>query len=159
VVVACDGATERLRELGVVPNLVVTDLDGEPDALRWAARAGSHLVVHAHGDNRGRLGLVRDLGPQLHGTHQVEPTPDLEPLRNLGGFTDGDRAVLLCEALGARRVRLVGFEYSQPPSRYSHEWDVKTKGRKLRWAQEIVAGVHARGKTAVETWVPRPVDT
>lgn len=103
-VVAADGATERLQELGIVPRLVVTDLDGKPDALRWAGAQGSRMVVHAHGDNRKALAdLVPSLGPQVYGTHQLDPQPGLEPLRNVGGFTDGDRAVLLCEALGAGR--------------------------------------------------------
>ncbi|MFO1534797.1 MAG: 6-hydroxymethylpterin diphosphokinase MptE-like protein, partial [Thermoplasmatota archaeon] len=52
VVVACDGATTWLRETGVVPHLVVTDLDGAPNDLAWAAAQGSSMVAHAHGDNR-----------------------------------------------------------------------------------------------------------
>src|SRR5690348_13596068 len=64
-IVAADGATERLRELGVVPRIVVTDLDGNPEALEWAAAQGSRMVVHAHGDNRKAIAeLVPKLGPQ-----------------------------------------------------------------------------------------------
>lgn len=154
-VVAADGATERLRELGVVPRLVVTDLDGQPEALEWAAAQGSRMVVHAHGDNRKAIAaLVPRLGPQVYGTHQLEPQPGLEPLRNVGGFTDGDRAVLLCEALGARAALLVGFETDREPSRYSHGWDPKTKPRKLAWAERIVAECQARGRLALTKWVP-----
>src|SRR5688572_19544068 len=66
-VVAADGATERLRELGIVPRLVVSDLDGKPEALEWAAAQGSRMVVHAHGDNRKAIGdLVPRLGPQVY---------------------------------------------------------------------------------------------
>jgi uncharacterized Rossmann fold enzyme len=154
-VVAADGATERLRELGVVPRLVVTDLDGKPEALEWAAAQGSRMVVHAHGDNRQAVAdLVPRLGPQVYGTHQAEPQPGLEPLKNVGGFTDGDRAVLLCEHLGARAALLVGFETGQPPSRYSHRWDPATKARKLEFAERIVADCHARGRLALTKWVP-----
>jgi uncharacterized Rossmann fold enzyme len=154
-VVAADGATERLRELGVVPRIVVTDLDGKPEALEWAAAQGSRMAVHAHGDNRKAIAeLVPRLGPQVYGTHQLEPVPGLEPMKNVGGFTDGDRAVLLCEHLGARAALLVGFEMDQPPSKYSHEWDPKTKPRKLAWAEKIVAECQARGKLALTKWVP-----
>jgi uncharacterized Rossmann fold enzyme len=154
-VVAADGATERLQELGIVPRLVVTDLDGKPEALEWAAAQGSRMVVHAHGDNRKAIAeLVPKLGPQVYGTHQLEPQPGMEPLRNVGGFTDGDRAVLLCEALGARAALLVGFETDQPPSKYSHSWDPKTKPAKLAWAEKIVAECQARGKLALTKWVP-----
>jgi uncharacterized Rossmann fold enzyme len=147
VVVACDGATGRLRELGRPPDLVVTDLDGDPADLLWAAAQGSAFAVHAHGDNRPALArLVPGLGPFVHGTHQVEPTPELARLRNVGGFTDGDRAVLLLEELGARAARLVGFEFDADPSRYSHRWDPRTKPAKLAWAKRIVESCHARGK-------------
>jgi 2-amino-4-hydroxy-6-hydroxymethyldihydropteridine diphosphokinase len=152
VVVACDGATARLRELGVVPHLVVTDLDGEPEALAWAAALGSHMVAHAHGDNMPALrALVPRLGA-VYGTHQVEPSPALAPLENVGGFTDGDRAVLLCEHLGARAALLVGFDFDAEPSRYSHKWDPATKGAKLGWARRIVEACHARGRMAVRQW-------
>lgn len=155
IVVAADGATQRLRELGVVPHLVVTDLDGEPAALKWAAQQGAHMVVHAHGDNRDALRtLVPMLGPLVHGTHQVEPTPELAPLRNVGGFTDGDRAVVLCEDLGGRQGVLVGFDFDAPPSTYSHKWDPATKPEKLAWAQRIIEDVHARGQLHLRRWVP-----
>lgn len=154
ITVACDGASQRLRELGVVPDVVVSDLDGQPEALHWAAGQGALMVVHAHGDNRAALArLVPGLGPQVWGTHQVEPTPDLEPLRNLGGFTDGDRAVLLCEALGAKEALLVGFDFDAPPSAYSHAWDPRTKPRKLAWAKRIVGECQARGELALRRWV------
>lgn len=154
-VVAADGAAERLQELGVVPRLVVTDLDGKPEALEWAGAQGSRMVVHAHGDNRAAIAdLVPRLGPQVYGTHQLEPTPGLEPMKNAGGFTDGDRAVLLCEHLGARAALLVGFETEAEPSRYSHTWDAKTKPRKLEWAEKIVAECQARGRLALAKWVP-----
>jgi uncharacterized Rossmann fold enzyme len=154
-VVAADGATERLQELGVVPRLVVTDLDGKPEALQWAAAQGSKMVVHAHGDNRAAVAaLVPKLGPQVYGTHQLEPTPGLEPMKNVGGFTDGDRAVLLCEHLGAKAALLVGFETDREPSRYSHHWDPATKPAKLAWAGRIVAACQERGRLALTKWVP-----
>jgi 2-amino-4-hydroxy-6-hydroxymethyldihydropteridine diphosphokinase len=154
-VVAVDGACERLQELGIVPRVVVTDLDGKPEALQWAAAQGAKMVVHAHGDNRKDLeALVPTLGPQVYGTHQLEPMPGLEPLKNAGGFTDGDRAVLLLEHLGARAALLVGFETDREPSRYSHRWDPKTKPAKLAWAGRIVDECHARGRLALTTWVP-----
>jgi hypothetical protein len=155
MVVACDGAATWLRERGVVPHLVVTDLDGEPEDLLWAAGQGAFMVVHAHGDNRAALDdLAPRLGPQLYGTYQCGPEAVLAPMENVGGFTDGDRAVILCEALGALQVTLVGFDFDAPPSRYSHRWDPATKPRKLAWAERLVGEVQGRGRTRIVRYVP-----
>ncbi len=155
ITVAADGATQRLQELGVVPNVVVTDLDGDPKALEWAAQAGARMVVHAHGDNRPALRtLVPRLGPILYGTHQVEPNAGLKPLENPGGFTDGDRAVLLCEEFGARQATLVGFDFDASPGPYSHRWDPQTKPAKLAWARRIIDAAHQRGRMVIQHWVP-----
>ncbi|HUR60985.1 MAG TPA: 6-hydroxymethylpterin diphosphokinase MptE-like protein [Candidatus Thermoplasmatota archaeon] len=155
VVVACDGATTWLREVGVTPHVVVTDLDGDPGDLAWAAAQGSAMVVHAHGDNRPALaGLAPRLGPRLFGTYQCAPEPALEPMQNVGGFTDGDRAVLLCEALGAKECLLFGFDFDAPPSAYSHRWDPRTKPAKLAWARRLVEAASARGLLRIVRHMP-----
>ncbi len=155
VLVAADGATTWLREQGLVPHVVVTDLDGAEDDLVWAARQGASMVVHAHGDNQDALRrLVPRLGPLVWGTYQTRPEPDLEPLRSLGGFTDGDRAVVLAEALGGLAATLFGFDVDAPPSRYSGRFDPATKPAKLAWAGRIVAECHARGALRVTQWRP-----
>jgi hypothetical protein len=115
--------------------------------------------VHGHGDNLDRLDdLVPQLGPFVAGTHQWagDEAIDLRPLRNVGGFTDGDRAVALCEAYGVREVRLACFDFDAPPSRYSHAWDPTTKPRKLAWAKRIIDGVQARGRTHVRSLAQAP---
>jgi hypothetical protein len=155
VLVAADGASTWLREKGVIPNVVVTDLDGAEEDLVWSARQGALMVVHAHGDNRDALRrIVPRLGPQVWGTYATEPEAVLDPLRSLGGFTDGDRAAVLCEALGGLRATLFGFDFAAPPSRYSGRFDPKTKPAKLAWAERIVAAVHARGQLHVTQWRP-----
>ncbi len=137
IVIAADGATARLQELGVVPRVVVTDLDGDEDALRWAAAQGSSIVVHAHGDNQDRLAIVPELGPFVAGTCQCDAA-GLEPLRNLGGFTDGDRAALLAKHMGVRSIHLAAFDFDGAPSRFSHRFDPAIKARKLAWAKQIL---------------------
>ena len=145
VVVAADGAATRLMELGVVPRVVVTDLDGHPDGLRWAASQGASMVVHAHGDNATRLAMVEELGPLVAGSYQCSPDAALTSLRNIGGFTDGDRAVLLCEHYQVREVVLVAFDTTATPSRYSHHYDPATKARKLAWCDRILDEARRRG--------------
>ncbi len=106
--IAADGATSVLLDAGIVPQIIVTDLDGKMEDIIEANRMGSIVVVHAHGDNLDRL---REYVPQLTniiGTTQSRPP---QGLYNFGGFTDGDRCVFLAKYLGASEIKLVGFDF------------------------------------------------
>jgi uncharacterized Rossmann fold enzyme len=118
--VVADGASSRLLELGVIPDIIVTDLDGNLDDIYEAWRKGSHVVVHAHGDNMSELRAhAQKFINRVVGTTQVRP---IGCLHNFGGFTDGDRAVFMCMELGCRAVLMVGMEFSAVVGRYSKPW-------------------------------------
>jgi len=128
VLVAADGASSRLLELGTVPDLVVTDLDGNLDDIFEAWRRGSYVVVHAHGDNVSALKAhVQKFSNRLAGTTQVRP---IGCLYNFGGFTDGDRAVFMCMELGCKAVLMVGMDFSTVVGKYSKPW---LKGNVVAW--------------------------
>jgi uncharacterized Rossmann fold enzyme len=106
--VAADTATPLLLSRSMVPDIVVTDLDGPVEALVEASRAGSYLFVHGHGDNIGSLREVLPLlGERVEPTTQV-PVPQGH-VHNFGGFTDGDRSAFVSVALGARAVVFIGM--------------------------------------------------
>jgi len=111
-VIAADGAANRLFSRGIRPDAIVTDLDGATDAFVAMNRAGTVIVVHAHGDNMDllRRWVPRFPGP-LVGTTQSRP---FDGIHNFGGFSDGDRAVFLAEALGATEVVIAGFDLDDP---------------------------------------------
>jgi len=111
-VIAADGAASRLYARGIRPDVIVTDLDGAADAFIGMNRAGTVIVVHAHGDNMDllRRWVPRFPGP-LVGTTQSRP---FGAIHNFGGFSDGDRAVFLADALGATEVVIVGFDLDDP---------------------------------------------
>lgn len=128
VFIAADGATEVLLQNGIVPQIVVTDLDGPFQAILEANKLGSIVAVHAHGDN---VDAIRKYVPQLKnviGTAQSRP---LENVHNFGGFTDGDRCVFLAKHLGAAEIRLVGFDYDD-------ESVTPRKRKKLAWAKRLI---------------------
>jgi uncharacterized Rossmann fold enzyme len=132
--ICADGATGRLMDRHYWPALIVTDLDGDIEPQLRANSAGAVMVVHAHGDNRGRiLSVVPRIEGAVVGTTQSRP---FGRLRNFGGFTDGDRAVELARHFGARRVNLIGFDF-EAPTLVSGK-DAGIKARKLRWAQSII---------------------
>jgi 2-amino-4-hydroxy-6-hydroxymethyldihydropteridine diphosphokinase len=128
VFLAADGATAVLLEHNIVPDIVVTDLDGPFPAILKANLMGSIVVVHAHGDNLDALIRYAPRLQRIIGTVQCRPLPGLH---NFGGFTDGDRCVFLARELGAASIELVGFDFED-------ESVTPRKKRKLEWAKKLI---------------------
>lgn len=106
--ISADSATQALLNQKTVPNIVVTDLDGNINAIRKAQKNGAIIVVHSHGDNIKKIRKwVSKLNP-IVGTTQTEPKDNVH---NFGGFTDGDRSIFLAEHFGAKDIELVGFDF------------------------------------------------
>ena len=49
--IAADSSLKPLIDNGIFPDIVVTDLDGDEDAIKKISKTKSIFVVHAHGDN------------------------------------------------------------------------------------------------------------
>jgi hypothetical protein len=140
-VIAADGATKVLMESGIVPDIVVTDLDGDIDAQLRASAGGAVTLIHAHGDN---LPAILEHAPRFTGP--VVPTTQSRPfgpVRNFGGFTDGDRGVMLARHFHARRVHLLGFDFMAPRAKPGR--DSVTKLRKLEWARHLIFDLNPPG--------------
>ena len=107
-ILAADAAALVLQEHGIQPDAVFTDLDGADDRFVMMNLLGTIMVVHAHGDN---IPLLRHWVPRFEGplvaTTQSCP---LKHVHNFGGFTDGDRAVFAADALGAKKITIIGFD-------------------------------------------------
>ncbi|MCS7136402.1 MAG: DUF115 domain-containing protein [Nitrososphaerota archaeon] len=141
-VIAADGAVTAFLKYGIIPDIVVTDLDGPLDDLLKIYAQGSMLVVHAHGDNIHKL---RSVIPLLQ--ERVLPTTQTEPfgcLYNFGGFTDGDRAAFLSSSASTRAIILAGMDlgeeigpYSKPISTLSPE-RLMIKIKKLKIARALI---------------------
>jgi hypothetical protein len=128
IFLAADGATAVLLERGILPDIVVTDLDGPFPAILKANQMGCIVVVHAHGDN---LEALQKYVPQLEriiGTVQCRPPAGLY---NFGGFTDGDRTVFLAREMGAASIKLIGFDFED-------ESVTPRKKKKLAWAKKLI---------------------
>ncbi|MDD1755737.1 MAG: DUF115 domain-containing protein [Methanomassiliicoccales archaeon] len=140
-VISADGATKALMNAGIRPDIIVTDLDGDIGAQVEAVGLGALIVIHAHGDN---VEALRNHVPRFKGrvmaTTQSRP---LVPLHNFGGFTDGDRAVLLARHFGAKRLRLLGFDFKEPREKEGRERAVKV--RKLEWARALIFDLNPPG--------------
>lgn len=138
--VASDGSCDTLESFGIGPDIIVTDLDGDIETERRMNKAGSLAVVHFHGDNiDSATEFIERLSGRAIVTTQAGPT---DCTFNFGGFTDGDRAVLLCEEFGASDVVLAGFDYERI-AETGNEGEIKRK--KLAYAKKIVEDASLRG--------------
>jgi uncharacterized Rossmann fold enzyme len=71
--IAADGATTALLEDGIVPDIVVTDLDGRMNDIITANQQGALMVVHAHGNNREQVEKYTPQLVNIMGTTQSKP--------------------------------------------------------------------------------------
>ena len=155
--IAADGATTALLDFDIVPDVIVTDLDGRISDVKLANDKGSFLVVHAHGDNKDKLVSYAPFLSRILGTCQTEP---LDIVYNFGGFTDGDRAVFLAEELGTREIVLVGFDFGETvgkwskPSLKEHSPVWETKRKKFEFARELLAWLEKNGRARIEYLIP-----
>jgi len=137
VLLTADEATSVALEKGLLPAILVTDLDGNVTDQLKANAEGAIAVIHGHGDNGT---AVRQWASRFSGaTVATTQSRPFGGLRNFGGFTDGDRAVFLADQFGAERIHLVGFDFEHPNAK---DLDRRTKERKLDWAYILLGSLH-----------------
>jgi 2-amino-4-hydroxy-6-hydroxymethyldihydropteridine diphosphokinase len=137
VIISADGSTELCLELGIVPDFVVTDLDGNMDSLLSSNKLGSTLIIHSHGDNINKILKFVPKFRYFLGTTQVFP---LQNVYNFGGFTDGDRCVFLADEFKAAEVWLVGMDFASPVGHFSKKiiTNLTLKKKKLSIAKHLI---------------------
>lgn len=136
VVFAASTAADTLLAAGLQLDCVITDLDKRPDTAQALSHEGVPIAVHAHGDN---IPALLDYLPGFT-AEQVLPTTQaapVGPVRNFGGFTDGDRAAFLADHLNADRLLFPGWDFDDPS--VSAE-----KRRKLTWAERLLYWLERR---------------
>jgi uncharacterized Rossmann fold enzyme len=144
--IAADGVVEILLNKKIRPDIVVSDLDGNPKYLRMAEKLGAIMVIHAHGDNMKNLEKNVPKFRKIIGTTQVMPT---ENVYNFGGFTDGDRSVFLAEEMRAKTITLVGMDFDNSPRKFStnDDTDFELKRKKLKTAKRLLEMLGKQSKS------------
>nr|WP_048075470.1 6-hydroxymethylpterin diphosphokinase MptE-like protein [Haloquadratum walsbyi] len=129
-IIAASTAADTIRTAGYDVDLMVTDLDKNPITARTLTHEGTPVAVHAHGDN---VDAIRNLVPTFAGD-AVIPTTQAAPsngVSNPGGFTDGDRAAFLADALHAESLQFVGWDFDDTTV-------TEQKSAKLVWAERLL---------------------
>jgi uncharacterized Rossmann fold enzyme len=142
VVVAASVAADRLRDEGIAVGCLVTDLDKNPETVGALTEEEIPVAVHAHGDN---IPAINAVIPTVE-TEYVLPTTQARPnrpVRNFGGFTDGDRAAFLADWAGAETLHFPGWDFDDPTVRTQ-------KARKLAWAERLLYWLEHRREAAFE---------
>lgn len=152
--ICADTAAGPLVKEGIMPQIVVTDLDGDLGLLKRLGRTDVVFVVHAHGDNNERLEFARNFRNCI-GTTQTRKTGKVY---NFGGFTDGDRCVFLADFFGASKIFLFGMDFGGRIGRHSNtaRSDRKTKLRKLEHGRSLLEWMAPRSGSELFT-LSRPI--
>ncbi|MDO8056424.1 MAG: DUF115 domain-containing protein [Candidatus Hermodarchaeota archaeon] len=154
VVFAADGATTACLEYRLVPDFVMTDLDGEMEDILTAQNQGAIIIVHAHGDNIPALKLWVPRLKQRRSIGSTQARPQ-SGVYNLGGFTDGDRCAFWAEGLHASKIALAGMDLGNLIGRYSKPeltTDVVAppiKRQKLQVAKELLTWLASWSESAI----------
>jgi len=138
--IAANGATSALLKNNILPEIIVTDLDGKVSDQLVANSKGSIVIIHAHGDNMDNVKkFVLKFKRDIIGTTQTDPKP-YKNIHNFGGFTDGDRAVFLAEYFYAKKIYLIGFDFDDKIGKYSfsENKDKNLKLKKLKWCKYLI---------------------
>ena len=150
--IVADGATRALIENKIIPDVVVTDLDSEPEFLKKASKSGAIMVVHSHGDNIEKLHLALEFRTCI-GTTEGRPFGNIH---NFGGFTDGDRCVFLARYFKAEKIILFGMDFGPKIGRYSkiRVYDRRTKLKKLQHGKKLLEWLASKDSSGLYTTRP-----
>ena len=142
--IVADGAVQALLEKNIMPDILVTDLDGDLKSIKKIGKTKTPIIVHAHGDNSDRLQMVKYFS-NVNGTTQTNRFGKIE---NFGGFTDGDRCVFLGEFFEAKKIVLIGMDFGQEIGKYSKQkvTNRKIKLKKLKFGKKILEWFASKSK-------------
>jgi 2-amino-4-hydroxy-6-hydroxymethyldihydropteridine diphosphokinase len=140
--ICADGAVTALLEEQIIPDIVVTDLDGKIDDIINSNNFGAIMVVHAHGNNMDNIEKYVPILNNVLGSTQSNP---IDNVYNFGGFTDGDRCLFLAIKLGTKNIFLAGMDFGNIITQYSRPDINDTEGiadnikeKKLKYAKKLV---------------------
>ena len=146
--IAADSSLKPLLENGIIPDIVVTDLDGDESSLRKIAKKAI-FVVHAHEDNIEKLDFAKKFKNCI-GTTQTKP---FKKIQNFGGFTDGDRCVFLANHFEAKKIILFGMDFGNRIGKFSNtkKSERKIKLKKLKKGKSLLEWLSTKTKAELFT--------
>jgi len=153
--IAADSSLKLLVDNEIIPDIIVTDLDGDEDTIKKISKTKSIFVIHAHGDNIEKLQMVKKI-KNCVGTTQTNP---FNKIQNFGGFTDGDRGVFLASYFDAKKIILFGMDFGNQIGKFSNtkrsDRDIKLK--KLQIGRDLLIWLSTITKSELFT-TSKPIE-
>jgi len=155
VKIAADSSLKPLVDNGIIPDIIVTDLDGNEDTIKKISKTKSIFVIHAHGDNIEKLEMVKKIKNCI-GTTQTNP---FNKIKNFGGFTDGDRGVFLASHFNAKKIILFGMDFGNQIGKFSNtkKSDREIKLKKLEIGRDLLIWLSTITKSELFT-TSKPIE-
>ena len=153
--IAADSSLKPLVDNGIIPDIIVTDLDGNEDTIKKISKTKSIFVIHAHGDNIEKLQMVKKMKNCI-GTTQTNP---FNKIQNFGGFTDGDRGVFLASHFDAKKIILFGMDFGNQIGKFSNtkKSDREIKLKKLEIGKDLLIWLSTITKSELFT-TSKPIE-
>ena len=153
--IAADSSLKPLIDNGIIPDIIVTDLDGDENTIKKNSKKKSIFVLHAHGDNIEKLQMVKKIENCI-GTTQTNP---FNKIQNFGGFTDGDRGVFLASHFDAKKIILFGMDFGNQVGKFSNtkRSDREIKLKKLEIGKDLLIWLSTITKSELFT-TSKPID-
>ena len=153
--IAADSSLKPLVDNGIIPDIIVTDLDGNEDTIKKISKTKSIFVIHAHGDNIEKLQMVKKMKNCI-GTTQTNP---FNKIQNFGGFTDGDRGVFLANHFDAKKIILFGMDFGNQIGKFSNtkKSDREIKLKKLEIGRDLLIWLSTITKSELFT-TSKPIE-
>ncbi len=157
--IAADGSANALWEKQLLPDFIISDLDGlSYEQMEVFLQRGVIIVVLAHGDNTQTLETFAPLfkkHTRIIGTTQA---PAVFPILNPGGFTDGDRGLFLLHHLIplSQSFFLFGYEFGTTIGKYSKNQYLddqpmtEMKRKKLNICRDLIHQLRTRWDRSVK---------
>ena len=153
--IAADSSLKLLVDNEIIPDIIVTDLDGDADTIKKISKTKSIFVIHAHGDNIEKLPMVKKI-KNCVGTTQTNP---FNKIQNFGGFTDGDRGVFLASYFSAKKIILFGMDFGNQIGKFSNtkRSDREIKLKKLQIGKDLLIWLSTTTKSELFT-TSKPIE-
>lgn len=140
--ISSNGATSYLISQNIIPDLIVTDLDGRIEDQIEAQNRGGTVLIHVHEDNIETVEENISAFSEGDFIFTTQGAP-LQGSYNFLGFTDGDRAICLATYFEAYSIHLIGYDFGESIGKYSkaskiNQTQLERKMKKFTIAKSII---------------------